>query len=86
VLEVDSSPFSTESNKMSFFLHSPVRLHGVMLWIRDNFGFNIRSVLLQNCLYVTIAVFWDVVPCSLIDVYRRFRGACRLVYGGSKDL
>jgi hypothetical protein len=22
-----------------------------------------------------MAVFWDVAPCSLIEVYRRFRGA-----------
>jgi hypothetical protein len=21
-----------------------------------------------------MAVFWDVAPCSLVDVYRRFRG------------
>jgi hypothetical protein len=23
-----------------------------------------------------IAVFWVIAPCSLLDVYRRFRGAC----------
>jgi hypothetical protein len=23
-----------------------------------------------------ITVFWDVAPCSLKNVYRRFRGAC----------
>jgi hypothetical protein len=23
-------------------------------------------------------VFWDVAPCSLVEVYRRFRGACCL--------
>jgi hypothetical protein len=22
-----------------------------------------------------MAVFWDVAPCSLVEVYRRFRGA-----------
>jgi hypothetical protein len=25
-----------------------------------------------------MTVFWDVAPCSLIEVYRRFRGACCL--------
>jgi hypothetical protein len=25
-----------------------------------------------------MAVFWAVVPCSLVEVYRRFRGACCL--------
>jgi hypothetical protein len=23
-----------------------------------------------------MAVFWDVAPCSLVEVYRSFRGAC----------
>jgi hypothetical protein len=23
-----------------------------------------------------MAVFWVVAPCSLVEVYRRFRGAC----------
>jgi hypothetical protein len=23
-----------------------------------------------------ITVLWDVAPCSLVEVYRRFRGAC----------
>jgi hypothetical protein len=26
--------------------------------------------------------FWDVAPCSLVEVYRRFRGACCLHYQG----
>jgi hypothetical protein len=28
-----------------------------------------------------IAVFWVVGPCSLVEVYRRFRGACCLHQG-----
>jgi hypothetical protein len=28
-----------------------------------------------------MAVFWVVAPCSLIEVYRRFRGACCLHQG-----
>jgi hypothetical protein len=31
-----------------------------------------------------IAVFWVVAPCSLVEVYQRFRG--RPDDGGSKDL
>jgi len=27
------------------------------------------------CLLLKFRVFWDVLPCSQIDVYRRFRGA-----------
>jgi hypothetical protein len=37
-----------------------------------------------------MAVFWDVAPCSRVDVYRRFRGVCCLYHqgnhGGSKHL
>jgi hypothetical protein len=35
-----------------------------------------------------MAVFWDVAPCILIEVYQRFRDPCYLHYQdrGSKDL
>jgi hypothetical protein len=42
-----------------------------------------------------MAVSWFVAPCSLVDVYQRFRGPCYLHHqgddyrpddGGSKDL
>jgi hypothetical protein len=26
----------------------------------------------------SMKIFWDVAPCSLVEVYRRFRGACCL--------
>jgi hypothetical protein len=29
-----------------------------------------------------MTVFWNVVPCSLVDAYRRFRGACCLPLSG----
>jgi hypothetical protein len=29
-----------------------------------------------------MAVFWVVAPCSLVDVYRRFRGTCCLHHQG----
>jgi hypothetical protein len=29
-------------------------------------------------LWVKMTSFWDVPPCSLVEVYRRFRGACFL--------
>jgi hypothetical protein len=31
-----------------------------------------------------MAVFWDVASCSLVGVYRRFRGACYLRYQGDE--
>jgi hypothetical protein len=29
-----------------------------------------------------MAVFWDVAPCSLVEIYRRFRGSCCLHHQG----
>jgi hypothetical protein len=33
-----------------------------------------------------MAVFWVVTPCSLVDVYRRFRDVCCLYHQGGKHL
>jgi hypothetical protein len=33
-----------------------------------------------------MAVFWDVAPCSMVDIDRSFRGAHRPDDGGSKLL
>jgi hypothetical protein len=36
-----------------------------------------------------MAVLWVVAPCSLVEIYQRFRGPCCLHHqgdGGSKDL
>jgi hypothetical protein len=31
-----------------------------------------------------IAVFWVVAPCSLVEVYQRFRGTCCLHHQGDR--
>jgi hypothetical protein len=31
-------------------------------------------------------VFWFVVPCSLVEVYRRFRGICYFHHHGDSSL
>jgi hypothetical protein len=31
-----------------------------------------------------IAVFWVVAPCSLVEVYQRFRGPCCLHHPGDR--
>jgi hypothetical protein len=33
-----------------------------------------------------MAVFWVVAPCSLVEVYQRFRGPCCLHHQGGKLL
>jgi hypothetical protein len=32
-----------------------------------------------------MAVFWVVVPCSLVEIYHRFRGLCCLHHQGDHD-
>jgi hypothetical protein len=34
---------------------------------------------------VRMTVFWDVAPCSLVEVYRRFRNACYLHHQDDPD-
>jgi hypothetical protein len=53
--------------------------------------YNIRIVTspicIGNCANVLkFRVFWDVAPCSEIDVDRRFRGAYCLHYQGDRPL
>jgi hypothetical protein len=33
---------------------------------------------------IKFRVFWDILPCSHLDVYRRFRGACFLHLPGDE--
>jgi hypothetical protein len=40
----------------------------------------------KTILPTKMAVFWVVVPCSLVEVYRRFRGACCLHHQGDETL
>jgi cobalamin synthase len=37
-------------------------------------------VLVALLTVVSMAAFWDIAPCSLMEVYRRFRGAYCLNY------
>jgi hypothetical protein len=42
-------------------------------------GFEVLTVVSMK-----MAVFWVVAPCSLIEVYQRFRGPCCLHHQGEK--
>jgi hypothetical protein len=33
---------------------------------------------------IKMAVFWTVAPCSLVEVYQRFRGPCCLHHQGDR--
>jgi hypothetical protein len=36
------------------------------------------------CWHLTVSVFWDITPCSPLEVNRRFRGTCRLHLHGRR--
>jgi hypothetical protein len=38
----------------------------------------------QTEIHTKIAVFWVVAPCSLVEVYQRFRGPCCLHHQGDE--
>jgi hypothetical protein len=38
--------------------------------------------IIQSQILMKIAVFWVVAPCSLVEVYQRFRGPCCLHHQG----
>jgi hypothetical protein len=50
----------------------------------------VTVAILRKLIFLKMAVFWDVywdlAPCSLVEAYRRFRGACYPDDGGSKHL
>jgi hypothetical protein len=38
----------------------------------------------EPTILLKIAVFWVVAPCSLVEVYKRFRGPCCLHHQGDE--
>jgi hypothetical protein len=42
------------------------------------------NFLTQNCNSISMAVFWVVAPCRLVEVYQCFRGACCLHHQGDR--
>jgi hypothetical protein len=41
-----------------------------------------RTACRGECLEMKMTVFWIFAPCILVEVYRRFRGACCLHHQG----
>jgi hypothetical protein len=54
-----------------------------MIWLRVWSGSGNRFNGIQT---LKFRAFWDVAPCSLIGVDRRFRGTYRLHYQGDNSL
>jgi hypothetical protein len=68
-------------------VHDTVKT-SVLSWFRDNFSYDIQRYISNDQACDTkMDVFWVVAPCSLVQVYQRFRGPCdRPDDGSSKDL
>jgi hypothetical protein len=64
-----------------FFISSIHAAHSAHLIIRDCVRFQVLTAASMK-----MAVFWVVAPCSLAEVYRRFRGACFLRLQGDESL
>jgi hypothetical protein len=60
-------------NAWSFTFTPSIRLHGVGLMHKDDFTLHILNYSLHTNTKNLMAVFWVVAPCSLIEVYQRFR-------------
>jgi hypothetical protein len=57
---------------MELYTHSLIRLHFVVFKVND------KDVSYKQRTRRKMAVFWDFPLCSLVEVYRRFRGVCSL--------
>jgi hypothetical protein len=80
----------TENNCHARHAANQQRYFSINVWAGtiwdDLVGFEVLTAVTMK-----IAVFWVVAPCSLVEVYQRFRGPCCLHHqgpddGGSKDL
>jgi hypothetical protein len=71
--------------RSTFFFMSINKTPGHSLWV-TKVDLRTQCFSTDNC--TSTAVFWVVAPCSLVEVYQRFRGPCcthRPDDGGSKD-
>jgi hypothetical protein len=69
------------SLRLNTFLFSLYLLHSLrVLFLHSYFlvGFEVLTAVSTK-----MAVFWVVAPCSLVEVYQRFRGPCCLHHQGS---
>jgi hypothetical protein len=58
------------------------RLHSAAHWAQQPVKYFIS--ILQIACRSKMAVFWVVAPCSLVEVYQRFRGPCCLHHQGDE--
>jgi hypothetical protein len=56
------------------------------IWIvRAEYSSPLTQKSSTESVHYKMAVFWEVAPCSLVDVYRRFRGTCCLHHQGDES-
>jgi hypothetical protein len=54
------------------------------LKMKTNVATKNKAFSITNTLKIKIAVFWVVAPCSLVEIYQRFRGPCCLHHQGDE--
>jgi hypothetical protein len=74
---------AANTSEMSVNFYETTRCHKL-----EDKNVHIFSVLLSIDLHkdMKTAVFWVVAPCSLVEVYQRFRGTCCLHHQGDGKL
>jgi hypothetical protein len=67
---------TTQKKRCNLFLLFAPRFDGTVMGhtkIHTEVGFEVLTAVSTK-----MAVFWVVAPCSLVEVYQRFRGPCYL--------
>jgi hypothetical protein len=54
-------------------------------YVNDNTDYEVRFEVLK-AVRTKMAVFWVAAPCSLVEVYQRFRGTCCLHHQGDLQI
>jgi hypothetical protein len=64
----------SQLNVLLFYIFIHAYMQSLFLICNQKMGHCPRPII-DTIYFLEMAVFWFVVPCSLVEVYRRFRGA-----------
>jgi hypothetical protein len=69
--------------KLKIYLHTEERLTPSPASLRRTVYQTQEQIRVLTATSMKMTVFWVVAPCSLVEVYRRFRGPCCLHHQGA---
>jgi hypothetical protein len=83
-----STPVVTTTDRYTFCLINDTVSYSHLMYAKES-GHRLlqtRTAGFENLTAVSMkmAVFWDVAPCSVVEVYQRFRGPCCLHHHGDE--